>query len=119
MLGEWSLATNHDAPIDLSDPATAAGLRQLYAKQLAAYTYASDAPLVGHFFWTLRMGSGWDPRPTAEHPHGRQLHGSSSSRSLEGYPFAVWSMLELAAHGIATPLSDPDADACAGVPEPF
>ena len=64
VLGEWSLATNHDAPLDLSDATTARELRHMYAEQLAVYTFGkawanqSDAPLVGHFFWTLRMGSG-------------------------------------------------------------
>ena len=93
MLGEWSLATNHDAPLDLSDATTAWELRQMFAEQLGVYTFGkawanqSDAPLVGHFFWTLRMGSGWDPRPTTEHPHGRHVNESSAVQSLEGYPF--------------------------------
>ena len=96
MLGEWSLATNHDAPLDLSDATTAWELRQMYAEQLGVYTFGkawanqSDAPLVGHFFWTLRMGSGWDPRPTTEHPRARRVskftkrphHPDLSERSL-------------------------------------
>ena len=115
MLGEWSLATNHDAPLDLSDAETARELRQMFAEQLSVYTFAADAPLVGHFFWTLRMSSGWDPRPTAKHPHGRQVEGSSSSSSLAGYPFAVWSLLELAHHGIAFPLTHAHAGSCVGI----
>ena len=97
--------------------------QQMYAEQLSLYTYgrawaneSDPAPLVGHFFWTLRMGSGWDPRPTAAHPHGRQIGSSSASRSLSGYPFRVWSLLELAANHIATPMSEPDSRACEGVP---
>ena len=61
----------------------------------------SSSPSVGGaFYWTLRMGSGWDPRPTKAHPHGRQVDGSSAWRSLAGYPFPVWSLLELAAAGV-------------------
>lgn len=73
--------------------------------------------VVGSFFWTLRMGSGWDPRPTATHPSGRQLPGSAANRSLPGYKFRVWSFLELAALGIATPLGDTAAAkaACTGI----
>ena len=124
VLGEWSLASNHDAPLDLSDAATASELRQMYEEQLAVYTFGkawanqSNAPLVGHFFWTLRMGSGWDPRPTDEHPHGRQVGASSAAKSLDGYPFRVWSLLELEAHGIATPMTGADKKACEGIPEP-
>ena len=123
MLGEWALASNHDAPINLEDHATARELKQMYAEQLSLYSYgrawaneSDPAPLVGHFFWTLRMGSGWDPRPTAAHPHGRQVGGSTASRSLSGYPFQVWSLLELAAYKIATPMSEADSRACEGVP---
>jgi len=29
--------------------------------------------VVGFFFWSLRMGSGWDPRPSSTHPAGRQV----------------------------------------------
>lgn len=118
VLGEWSLATNHDAPLELSDPRTALELRRMFKEQLSVYTDPVSAPLVGHFFWTLRMGSGWDPRPSAAHPHGRQVGGSSSSRSLKGYPFRVWSLLELARYGIATPLDEPDSRACTAVAQP-
>ena len=51
------------------------------------------------------MGSGWDPRPTKAHPHGRQVDGSSAWRSLRGYPFPVWSLLEMGVAGVATPLN--------------
>ena len=39
LLGEWSLATNHDAPLDLSDADTVAALRRVYSEQLAVYSY--------------------------------------------------------------------------------
>lgn len=125
VLGEWSLATNHDAPLDLSDATTARELRHMYAEQLAVYTFGkawaneSDAPLVGHFFWTLRMGSGWDPRPTTEHPHGRHVNESSAVQSLEGYPFQVWSLLELAAHGIAFSMKEANSETCEVVAKPW
>ena len=58
------------------------------------------------------MGSGWDPRPTDAHPHGRQVDGSSASRSLPDYPFRIWSLLEMKRLGIATPLNRSYAGAC-------
>ena len=67
----------------------------------------------GAFFWTLRMGSGWDPRPAAGYPHGRQLEGTSAWKSLANYPFKVWSLLELTAAGVATPLNLPYEGTCA------
>ena len=73
----------------------------------------SGTPEVGGaFFWTLRMGSGWDPRPSEAHPHGHQLASSSAWRSLPGYPFPVWSLLEMARAGIAVPLNESYTGAC-------
>ena len=46
------------------------------------------------------MGSGWDPRPTDAAPDGSQREGSSAWRSRDGYPFKVWSLLEMADAGI-------------------
>ena len=103
ILGEWSVATNHDAPLDIDDPATARELRRLFLEQLHIFTSAPG--LVGSFYWTLRMGSGWDPRPTDNHPDGRQREGTSAWRSARDYPFRVWSFLEMAAAGVATPLN--------------
>ena len=184
IIGEWSLAVNHDQRLDLTDYQTRYNLRRLYQEQLqtfsatpgfsgAARSHAppsrpappppgsapASAPAGrlwaalggsallsrraagplgapprprllapgrlllsrrqsrrshgrvldlhpgGAFFWTLRMGSGWDPRPTKAHPHGRQVDGSSAWRSLRGYPFPVWSLLEMSVAGVATPLN--------------
>ena len=114
IVGEWSLAVNHDAPLDLTDPETASQLSKLYAEQLEVF--GSVPEVRAAFFWTLRMGSGWDPRPTETHPHGHQVAGTSAWVSLPGYPFLVWSLLELGHAGIATPLNQPAGNACAGVP---
>ena len=84
-------------------------LTQLFREQLSVYT--SDPTVVGAFYWTLRMGSGWDPRPTAAAPRGAQAPGSSAWRSRQGYPFAVWSLLEMAHAGIVPRM---DAAAVAG-----
>ena len=62
--------------------------------------YSTDTNVVGAFYWTLRMGSGWDPRPTDAFPDGRQTPGTSEGKSLPGFPFKVWSLLEMAEHGI-------------------
>jgi hypothetical protein len=61
IVGEWSLATNHDALLDLSSPDTVRHLARLYKEQLEVF--ALNPSVRGAFFWTLRMGSGWDPRP--------------------------------------------------------
>lgn len=123
ILGEWSLATNYDAPVDLDDDATVADLRQLFTEQLSVY--ANAPAVVGAFYWTLRMGSGWDPRPDPKAtdpetagPRG-QLAGTSASRSLPDFPFKVWSLLEMGAHGIVSKLDEPLDDACADVPADF
>ena len=111
VFGEWSLAVNHDAPLDLSHPETRHELAQLFAEQL--HVFSSTPGFSGAFFWTLRMGSGWDPRPTKDHPSGRQVEGSSAWKSLPGYPFPVWSLLEMAAMGIASPIDASHTTACA------
>ena len=98
VLGEWSLATNHDEPLDLRDAATRAELRRLYREQLAVFT--TSPSVGGAFYWTLRMGSGWDPRPTDAAPDGRQRDGTSAWRSRPGYPYTVWSLLEMAREDI-------------------
>jgi len=113
IVGEWSLAVNHDAMFDLSDPAVVKHLSQLFKEQLHAF---HDNPTVaGAFFWTLRMGSGWDPRPTEAFPNGRQLEGTSAWKSLEGYPFPVWSLLEMANAGVAAPLDSAYDGACSSL----
>ncbi|EOD08062.1 hypothetical protein EMIHUDRAFT_446395 [Emiliania huxleyi CCMP1516] len=98
ILGEWSLATNHDEHVDIADAAARAQLRRLFLAQLAAFS--ADAGVLGAFFWTLRMGSGWDPRPTDAAPDGSQREGSSAWRSRDGYPYRVWSLLEMAEQGV-------------------
>ena len=110
VIGEWSLAVNHDQLLDLGQPETRAQLGRLFREQLQVF--GATPGFSGSFFWTLRMGSGWDPRPSDGHPHGRQVDGSSAWRSLAGYPFPVWSLLELAAAGVAPPLNGSYA-ACA------
>ena len=111
MVGEWSLATNLDAHMDITNAETRAQLKQLYEEQLE--TFATRDEIVGAFFWTLRMGSGWDPRPSGDHPHGQQLKDTSAWVSANGYPFKVWSLLEMAEAGIAGPLDANYAGTCA------
>uniref|UniRef100_A0A7S2GNX6 glucan 1,3-beta-glucosidase n=1 Tax=Haptolina brevifila TaxID=156173 RepID=A0A7S2GNX6_9EUKA len=111
IVGEWSLATNLDAHMDLSDVNTRTQLTQLYREQLE--TFSKRPEIRGTFFWTLRMGSGWDPRPTADAPEGMQLKGTSASQSMPFYPFQVWSLLEMAKEGIATPFDKSYEGTCA------
>ena len=110
IIGEWSIATNHDEKRDLGDPQTVRHLSQLYAEQLDIFSRKPN--VIGSFFWTLRMGSGWDPRPTEAHPHGRQVEGTSAFKSLPDYPFGIWSLMEMMNAGVATPLNRSYAGAC-------
>ena len=109
IVGEWSLATNMDAPMDLKDAEVRKNLIHFYQEQIQSFSGRSEVR--GYFFWTLRMGSGWDPRPTDTHPHGHQLAGSSAWKSLDDYPFKVWSLLEMGREGIASSL-DAKYDVC-------
>lgn len=59
----------------------------------------------GQYYWALRMGSGWDPRPSAQWPAGRQVPGSAWDTSLPGFGPTVWSLGELIRVGVAAPLS--------------
>jgi len=111
IVGEWSLATNLDSYQDLTDPATRKHLIQMYREQIE--TFSKRPEIRGAFFWTLRMGSGWDPRPTDAHPNGQQLDGTSAWTSIAGYPFVVWSLLEMAELGIATALNEKYEGTCA------
>ena len=101
MIGEWSLAVNHDQWLDLGDAEVRTQLTILFKEQLEVFH--ATPKLEGSFYWALRMGSGWDPRPTDGYPEGRQLEDSSAWKSLETYPFQVWSLLEMARLGIAQP----------------
>ena len=111
VLGEWSLATNHDAPLDLGDKTTVEELKRLFREQLEVFTTTDG--VIGSFFWTLRMGSGWDPRPSGGAPHGAQAAGTTAWRSKKGYPFQVWSLLEMARVGVVTRLDADVRGACA------
>ena len=45
---------------------------------------------------------------------GLHLTYQSAWRSLPGYPFPVWSLLEMAAAGVATPLDEKPTGICEG-----
>ena len=110
VVGEWSACTNLGARAytDLSDPTIVAHLRTLYANQMSLYSAGGggSAPgVVGQHHWALRMGSGWDPRPTASAPAGAQVEGSAWDTSLAGFGGAVWNLGELIRVGVAVPLS--------------
>lgn len=109
VIGEWSCSTNLGAKAftDLTDPAVVAHLRVLYANQMSLYSSrgGSSPGAVGQHHWALRMGSGWDPRPTADAPGGAQAPGSAWDTSLSGFGPAVWNLGELIRVGVAQPLA--------------
>jgi hypothetical protein len=106
VVGEWSCSTNLGAKAftDLSSPAVVSRLKTLYANQMSLFS-APEAGSSGQHHWSLRMGSGWDPRPTPSAPQGQQAAGSAWDRSLPGFSFGVWSLGELIRVGVAQPLA--------------
>jgi len=140
IIGEWSLAVNLDQQHDLDQPEVRRQFAQLYREQISVF--AATEEVIGHFFWTLRMGSGWDPRPDTsatlprrfddasgsepspaaappngghvQGSNGRHVQGASAWRSLGDYPYKVWSFLEMSAYGIVTPLDELYTSACPG-----
>ena len=109
VIGEWSCSTNlgDKAFTDLSDPSVVSHLRTLYANQMSLFAaHGGDSPnSVGQHHWSLRLGSGWDPRPTSNSPNGGQVSGSAWDTSLSGFGDAVWNLGELIRVGVAQPLS--------------
>jgi hypothetical protein len=92
---------------DLSNPAVVAHLKTLYANQLSLFaTPAAGAS--GQHHWALRMGSGWDPRPTEAAPNGAQAAGTAWNHSAPGFWPAVWSLGDLIRVGVARPLAELD-----------
>eukprot|EP00055_Hartaetosiga_balthica_P002288 m.3435 g.3435 ORF g.3435 m.3435 type:complete len:491 (-) comp2069_c0_seq2:1488-2960(-) len=105
VIGEWSLASNLDNPkfTNISDPTAKHFLKTFHANQMSAFYTAKG--VVGQFYWTVRMGSGWDPRPTPSHPFGHQVNGTAYNLSLPSYQYRDWNLSELIRVGIASPLS--------------
>ena len=50
-------------------------LHPAYMIGAAIAGFTTSPSVGGAFYWTLRMGSGWDPRPTDAAPDGRQRDG--------------------------------------------
>lgn len=110
LVGEWSASSNLGAAAytDLDNATIVARLAIFYANQVSLYAAAPPAApgAVGQALWTLRMGSGWDPRPAPGAPTGRQAPGSAWDRSLKSFGDAVWSLGDLVRVGVAKPLAD-------------
>ena len=118
VIGEWSLSTNLGKKefTDLSNATIRRHLAALYANQMSLYATAG-AGTQGQHHWALRMGSGWDPRPSAQAPAGAQAPGTAWNTSAPGFWPAVWSLGELARLGVAVPLAQLQVTgvcACAG-----
>lgn len=109
VIGEWSCSTNLGAKAytDLTDPAVVAHLKVLYANQMSLFAArGGSAPgAVGQHHWALRMGSGWDPRPTDANPNGTQVAGTAWDHSRPGFGPAVWNLGDLIRVGVARPMS--------------
>ena len=109
VIGEWSTSTNLGATAytNITNPDVVARLRTLYANEMSLFAArGGSAPgAVGQHHWALRMGSGWDPRPTKQSPQGAQAPGSAWDKSLPGFGVAVWNLGELIRVGVAQPIA--------------
>jgi hypothetical protein len=109
VIGEWSLSSNLGAKpfTDLSNASVREHLATFYANQMSLFSArgGSSPGAVGQHHWALRMGSGWDPRPSPAEPLGHQVQGSAWDTSLPGFWPAVWSLGELRRVGVAVPLA--------------
>lgn len=67
------------------------------------FPFPISALAAGHFYWTARMGSGWDPRPSSSFPRGHQVNGTAHDQSRAAFTYSDWNFLELLRLGIAKP----------------
>eukprot|EP01062_Namystynia_karyoxenos_P004652 TRINITY_DN11656_c0_g1_i1.p1 TRINITY_DN11656_c0_g1~~TRINITY_DN11656_c0_g1_i1.p1 ORF type:complete len:642 (+),score=158.46 TRINITY_DN11656_c0_g1_i1:75-1928(+) len=104
-IGEWSVGTNMaDSKYwNLNDTNCRRELATLYANQISMYK--SIPGTVGMFYYSLRMGSGWDPRPSSEFPNGRQVNGTAWDTSIPSYASRHWNLGELKRLGIVRPFA--------------
>ena len=88
MIGEWADAIDLNSPAttDIDDASVRSNLASLRADQISLFE--STPGTTGHYYWTIRQGSGWDPRPNASsNPmfSGHQLKGTAWNHSLKSF----------------------------------
>ena len=102
VVGEWSVAVNYNMNLNnMSSAYDVAFMTQFFANQVSYYL--SVKGVSGLYYWNFKMGSGWDPQPTATQPGGGYVPGAASGRSLPTYGLTSWSFLDLVLAGIARP----------------
>jgi len=103
VIGEWADAIDNNKPPtdDIDDPAVRDNLASLFADQVSMFE--STDGTTGHYYWAMRMGSGWDPRPEAA-AGGHQVKGTAWDRSLKSYGDRTWNLGELARVGVVKSL---------------
>ena len=79
LIGEWSnaIAQNSHATSDIDDATQRAAMSKLWADQVSLFESVPGGRTAGQFYWTIRQGSGWDPRPALN----STAAATSSSRS--------------------------------------
>ena len=100
VLGEWSLATNHDEPLDLRDAATRAELRRLYRERARRLVLVVAERRRRLLLDRLRMGSGWDPRHATDAAPDGGTGWHQPAAQPPGYPYTVWRRREMAREDI-------------------
>jgi hypothetical protein len=105
LVGEWADAIdlNSHETTNIDDAQVRSDLASLHADQVSVWE--SIPGTAGHYYWTLRQGSGWDPRPNAtQNPAfngGFQLQGTAWNQSLRSFGTRNWNLGELVRVGVA------------------
>jgi hypothetical protein len=100
VIGEWADAIDNNAPPtdDIDDPSVAKNLASLFADQVSMF---ESTGTTGQYYWAMRMGSGWDPRPDSKAATtGYQIEGTAWDTSLKSFRDRTWNLGELARVGI-------------------
>ena len=105
LIGEWSNAIdlNSHATSDIDDPAQQREMRSLWADQVSLFESVPGGHTAGQYYWTIRQGSGWDPRPNATRA---QLVDTAWNKSLTSFGTRNWNLGELARVGVVKPIPD-------------
>ena len=104
----------------LHDPVDVGFFRAFFANQFSHY--ASLPGSEAAYFFSLRMGSGWDPRPSIGSPNGTQAPGTSISKSFNDSLVQHWSLLALNEAGVTrspAQLNISGRCRCVGCYDPF
>lgn len=113
VLGEWSTAASGDNPKLTFGGTSSDGmpgeqfLTKMYATQISNfYGLSRNRSFVGQTYWTARMGSGWQAKPSDAFPDGHQVAGTAYNASTTGFRFRSWNLTELVRNQLVVPMNE-------------